>query len=60
MANAIFTDITEATAYGARERALNDLCALTQGEPEKAISLVAEYNELDEICNKFEDRKAAE
>lgn len=56
MENSIYTEITEATALGARERALNDLHALTNGEADRAIRLVAEYNELDAICKRIETK----
>lgn len=58
MMNEIFTSITEATAYGARDRVLDDLNALTNGEAEKAIKYVAEFKELDKICRKIEEEKA--
>lgn len=57
MAN-IYTHITEATAYGARDRVLDDLNALTNGEADKAIKYVAEFNELEAICKEIEERKA--
>lgn len=52
-----YVSITEATAYGARDRVLDDLNALTNGEAEKAIKYVAEFNELDRICREIEDEK---
>lgn len=48
-----YVAITEATALGARDRVLDDLDALTDGEAEKAIKYVAEFNELDSICKEI-------
>ena len=53
-----YVSITEATAYGARDRVLDDLNALTNGEAEKAIKYVAEFIELDNICNDLKEKRA--
>ena len=58
MATTIYTSVTEATAYGARDRVLDDLNALTNGKAETAIKYVAEFNELDGICKEIEAKKA--
>ena len=60
MANSIYTSITEATVTGARDRVIDELHALTNGEPNKAIKLVAEYNELNAICKEIEKKKERE
>lgn len=60
MDNSIYTQITEATAYGARDRVLDDLNALTNGEADKAIRYVAEFKELEAICKEIKERKARE
>lgn len=52
-----YVAMTEATALGARDRVLDDLNALTNGEAEKAIKYVAEFNELDSICKKIANEK---
>ena len=57
MANSIYTEITAATAYGARDRVLDDLNALTNGMAERAIRYVEEFKELDEICKRFKERE---
>ena len=61
MANSIYTLITEATAYGARDRAYDTLVKMTGSEEEAndVIELVAEYNEFCRICREIEERKAA-
>lgn len=53
-----FVSITEATAYGARDRVLDDLNNLTNGEADKAIKYVDEFKELDSICKEIEEKKA--
>lgn len=56
-----YVAITEATALGARDRVLDDLNALTNGEAEKAIRYVEEFNELEKICKKIaKDREEKE
>lgn len=56
----IYTSITEATAYGARDRVLDDLNALTNGEAAKAIKYVEEFKELEAICNEIKERRLKE
>ena len=45
----IFTQITVETLESARNRVLDDLNALTNGEAEKALAYVSEFLELDTI-----------
>lgn len=60
MGESTYAMIKKETVCRARERVLNDIAAITQGEPDKVISLVEEYQELDAICAEFNKRKAAE
>ena len=53
----VYVSITESTAYGARERVLNDLNDLTNGNADRAIKYVKEFMELDGICKEIEERK---
>lgn len=57
MANYVFESITVETLTGARDRVLDDLNALTDGNADKAIKYVAEFNELDEILKKHKQRQ---
>lgn len=52
--------ITETTAFGARDRVLDDLNTLTGGEAYKAIQYVLEFLELEKICEKFKEEKEEE
>lgn len=58
MANTIFTDITEETVIGARDRVLDALNELTDGNADKAIKYVSEFVELNTILEKFKSIKA--
>ena len=53
----VYVSITESTAYGARDRVLDDLNALTNGNADMAIKCVKEFMELDCICKEIEERK---
>ena len=53
----VYVSITESTAYGARDRVLDDLNALTNGNADRAIKYVKEFMELDGICKEIEERK---
>lgn len=53
MADAIYTSITEETVANARERVRKELNDLTNGEAQKALDLAAEYNELDDILERY-------
>ena len=53
----VYVSITDATAYGARNRVLDDLNALTGGNADRAIKCVKEFMELDGICKEIEERK---
>lgn len=55
--NARFVSITESTAFGARDRVLDDLNELTDGNAEKAIKYVQEFLELESICEEFRDKE---
>lgn len=57
MGNAIYTSITEETAIGARDRVLDDLNALTNGNADKAIRYVSEFLELNCIVQEFKERQ---
>ena len=54
----VYVSITESTAYGARDRVLNELNALTSGNADRAIKYVEEFMELDGICKEIEYQKA--
>lgn len=56
----IFTEITETTLFGARDRVLDDLEKLTDGNAWKAIQYVHEFLELEEICKKFKKENEGE
>lgn len=60
MANGIYAFITEETLTGARDRVLEDLNALTNGEAEKAIAYVSEFIELNSILEEHKERKTAD
>ena len=53
----VYVSITESTAYGARDRVLDDLNALTNGNADRAIKCVKKFIELDGICKEIEERK---
>ena len=53
----VYVSITESTAYGAMDRVLDDLNALTNGNADRAIKCVEEFKELDGICKEIEERK---
>lgn len=48
-----YVRITESTAYGARDRVLDNLNELTKGQAEMAIKWAQEFLELDKICREF-------
>ena len=52
--DSVYASITYETLTGARDRVLDDLNDLTNGEAEKAIKYVTEFLELDKI---LEDNK---
>lgn len=60
MANSIYTSITEETVTGARDRVLDQLNELTDGQADVAIRYVSEFVELDNILREHKERKAAE
>ena len=47
--NSVYASITYATLTGARDRVLDDLNQLTDGNAEKAIKYVEEFLELEKI-----------
>ena len=53
----VYVSITESTAYGARDRVVDGLNALTNGNADRAIKCVKEFMELDGICKEIEERK---
>ena len=55
--NTKFVSITETTAFGARDRVLDDLNKLTDGNAERAIKYVQEFLELESICEEFKDKE---
>lgn len=58
MANSIYTSITEETVTGARDRVLDQLNELTNGQADVAIRYVSEFVELDNILREHKERKA--
>lgn len=59
MANtSIYTSITEETVTGARDRVLDQLNELTDGQADVAIRYVSEFVELDNILREHKERKA--
>jgi hypothetical protein len=59
MGNAIYTYITEETARNARDRVEKELGVLTNGHAFEAIALVKEFEELEKIMAKFEEKAEA-
>lgn len=59
MGNAIYTYITEETARNARDRVEKELGVLTNGHVFEAIALVKEFEELEKIMAKFEEKAEA-
>lgn len=57
MGKTIFTDISETTLFGARDRVLDDLNELTHYEADRAIKYVQEFLELDAICENFKEKE---
>ena len=57
MATREYVQITKSTVEAARDRVLDDLNALTNGEAERAIRYVAEFNELEGICQKLKEKE---
>lgn len=53
----IYTNISEETLKGAKERAVRDLNELTGGNAEKAIECVVEILEFDKILAENEKQK---
>lgn len=53
----IYTNITHETVIGARDRVLDDLNLLTNGNADKAIAYVKEFLELDGILREIEKRQ---
>lgn len=60
MGNAIYTYITEETARNARDRVEKELGVLTNGHAFEAIALVKEFEELEKIMAKFEEKAELE
>lgn len=58
--NSIYTSITEETVTGARDRVLDQLNELTDGQADVAIRYVSEFVELDNILEEHKKRKAEE
>ena len=56
----MFVNITETTAFGARDRVLDDLNKLTNGNAYKAIQYVSEFLELERICEEFKNAEKEE
>ena len=56
--NSIYTSITEETVTGARDRVLDQLNELTNGQADVAIRYVSEFVELDNILREHKERKA--
>lgn len=54
-----YVKMTEKTAYGARDRVLDDLNTITNGHADTAIKWVLEFLELEEICQEFKEKKHA-
>lgn len=52
--------ITETTAFGARDRVLDDLNKLTDGNAYMAIDYVTQFLELEKICEKFKEEEKDE
>ena len=57
MEKRIYTSITEETLTAARDRVLDDLNALTDGNADKAIQYAAEFKELDGILEEHRQRE---
>lgn len=53
----IYASITYATLTGARDRVLDDLNQLTDGNAERAIKYVNEFLELDKILSEHESKQ---
>ena len=54
--DSIYTAITYETLVGARDRVLEDLNKLTGGHADRVILYVKEFNELDNILEKYKER----
>lgn len=52
-----YVRMTEKTAYGARDRVLDDLNALTNGHADTAIRWAMEFLELEGICQEFKTKE---
>lgn len=60
MGNYIYASITEETITGARDRVLDALNALTDGQAEKAIAYVSEFVELNKVLEEHKEYKRRE
>ena len=54
--DSIYTEITYETLVGARDRVLDDLNELTNGQADRVIMYVKEFNELESILEKYKKR----
>lgn len=52
-----YVQITKSTLEAARDRVLDDLNALTDGEAEKALRYAAEFAELESICQRLKEKE---
>lgn len=52
-----YVRMTEKTAYGARDRVLDDLNEMTNGNADRAIKYAREFMELEEICQEFKRKE---
>lgn len=52
-----FVEIKSTVAFGARDRLLDDLNKLTDGNAYMAIDYVTQFLELEKICEEFEKEK---
>ena len=57
MEGSIYASITYETLTGARDRVLDDLNQLTDGNADKAIKYVNEFMELDKILREYENKQ---